>query len=390
MSERSKETTEAISALLLNEPFWASLLFDLLEVKEVSSLPSGSNLNVAATDGQCLYLNPATFGRFTVPERCGVIAHEILHVIMQHPARMRSWWELGVGPDMKPFSGKRFNIAADYIINAQLIKSGFKLPLGTLQNSQITEDDIVDEVYHKIPEDQDDEDNWDQHEMGDPQNGPQKPQLQAALQKAAAMAKMQGKGVGGMGRLISEICDPQITWQDHLRMCMVNSATGNDTHTWARPNRRKLATPPHMYWPSKTGQHSPEGCVVIDTSGSIGETELKCFLGELQGILTDIQPEKVHVMYIDDGLHNDEVHEIEDVNDLLELGKKAGGGGGTNMPRAFVEVEKREIPIQWMVILTDGYTPFGEEPAYPVIWCSTTDQKAPWGTTVHVKLPTGA
>jgi predicted metal-dependent peptidase len=387
VSERSKETTEAISALLLNEPFWASLLFDLLEVVECKNMPSGSQLNVAATDGQRLYLNPDTFGKFTVQERCGVIAHELLHVIMQHPGRMRAWWELGIGPDMKPFSGKRFNIAADYIINAQLVQSGFKLPLGSLQNSQITQDDIVDEVYHKVPEDEDDDNNWDSHEMGDAAQQPNKPQLQAAVQKAAAMAKMQGKGIGGMGRLIQEICEPQITWQEHLRTAMVMSATGNDVHTWARPNRRKLATPPHLYWPGRTGMHSPEGCVVIDTSGSIGDHELKTFLGELQGILTDVQPEKVHVMYIDDGLHNDEVHEIEDVNDLLELGKKAGGGGGTNMPHAFTEVANRQLPIQWMVILTDGYTPFGEDPGYPVIWCSTTDQKSPWGTTVHVKLP---
>lgn len=390
MSERSKETTEAISALLLNEPFWASLLFDLLEVVETQTLPGGSQLNVAATDGSCLFINPDKFGKFSVQERCGVIAHEILHVVMQHPARMRAYWELGIGPDAKPFSGKRFNIAADYIINAQLIANGFKLPLGSLQNSQIGADDIVDEVYHKVPEDEDDEDNWDSHEMGAPDApATQKPQLQAALQKAAAMAKMQGKGVGGMGRLIQEICEPQITWQEHLRIAMVTTAAGNDTHTWSRPNRRKLAVAPHLYLPGRTGLQSPQGCVVIDTSGSIGETELKVFLGELQGILSDLQPELVHVMYIDSELHGD-VHEISDTSELLDLGAKAGGGGGTNMPKAFEIANERQLDIQWMVILTDGYTPFGEQPPYPVIWASTTDQKAPWGETVHVKVPVGA
>ena len=144
--------------------------------------------------------------------------------------------------------------------------------------------------------------------------------------------------------------------------------------------------PPHVYFPGRSGLKGPTIAVEIDTSGSIGDHELKTFLGELSGILTDMQPEMVHVAYVDNELHG-EVIEIDDVNMLNELGQKAGGGGGTDMTKIFGIIEEKQIPAETVVIFTDGYTPFGEDTGIPTIWCITTDVKAPWGTTVNVKIP---
>jgi predicted metal-dependent peptidase len=126
--------------------------------------------------------------------------------------------------------------------------------------------------------------------------------------------------------------------------------------------------------------------VEIDTSGSISENELKTFLGELSGILSEIEPEMVHVAYVDDKLCG-EVLEIDDVNDLQALGQKSAGGGGTDMMQIYEIIKEREIPAETVVILTDGYTPFGDDPGIPTIWCMTNEGiKAPFGTTVHVKV----
>jgi predicted metal-dependent peptidase len=99
-------------------------------------------------------------------------------------------------------------------------------------------------------------------------------------------------------------------------------------------------------------------------------------------------PEKVYCMYVDAELYNDEVIEIEDVNDLEHLKSKAGGGGGTDMTVVFREIEKRDLAVEAVVVLTDGYTPFGDDCGIPTIWCIVGDGsiKAPWGTTIHVKL----
>jgi predicted metal-dependent peptidase len=364
------------------------MLMERLELVETDTIVPGMPNPTAATDSKRLYINPEWFAKLTIDERMGVVAHEIAHDIMQHPIRMRGYVQLGFGPDLKEFSGEKFNHAADYIINSYLISIGFKLPLGSLQNSQVTKDDIVDEVYCKLPDPPPPPPGghgWDQHLPADPNAPTDKASLQRSLKSAAAAAKAQGKLPAGMDRLIDQICEPQVTWTDHLRKQIVNNA-GKDQYTWSKPNRRKIAVAPHVYLPGRNGVRAGEYVVEIDTSGSIGEHELKSFLGELHGILADLQPERIHVMYVDAAVHGD-VYEIDDPNDLLELGKKAGGGGGTDMTVVFREIEARGINPEAVIIFTDGYTGFGDEQPWNTIWCITTPNiEAPWGTTVHVKV----
>lgn len=388
-NKRHPAVTEAISALLVRHPFFASLMLDLTEIIETDQLPSGAHLNVCATDGKHIWINPEKFAKYTsIDERIGLLCHEIDHVIFQHAARMGEYMNLGVGPDLKVFSPKKFMHAADYIINAHLTAQGFKLPLGSLQNSQVTENDIADEVYLKLPDDEDEKpDGPDQHVEPPPNSEmPCKAEVQAALQKGKELAKMQGKGAAGLERFIEDFCTPQVSWQEYLKKALTTNVRGRDEYTWARPNRRRIAMAPHVYMPGKTGLQGPEIALEIDTSGSIGEQELKTFLSEVGGILDEIQPKMIHVMYVDSELHGD-VIEIDDANQLTELGQKAGGGGGTDMTKVFGIIEERDLLVESVVIFTDGYTPFGEDTGIPTVWAITTAGiKAPWGTTVHVPL----
>lgn len=387
MPTRSSEMVEAISATLVQQPFFACLLMDLLTIEETDAVPT------AATNGNKVFVNPKFFKKMTVPERVFVLAHEVTHVILQHPDRMKAYHDMGYGPDLIPFSSKRFNIAADYIINAYLndLKVGAQ-PVGTLLNGQFGQNDLVDEVYLKIPDDDDQDEGWDTHMPGDPSTVPTKGAIQRAVASAAAAQKAMGKMSAGMQRLVDGILEPQVNWQDHLRSSIM-TLRGTNESTWARPNRRRLAAPPHIYWPGRCGTRVGHVGLVIDTSGSIGERELKTFLSEAHGILSDCQPEMLYVMYVDAALHNDEVIEIEDVNDILELGKKAGGGGGTDMMVGYHELRKRDINVDYMIILTDGYTPFdAHDPAdleIPTIWCITSNITAPFGTTVPIKIGGG-
>lgn len=384
---RSPQITEAVSALLVQQPFFASLMLDLMEIVETPTLPDGSQMKACATNGKQLFINPDPFGKFTVPERVGMLAHEIMHVILQHAGRKHEYVSLGFGPDLKVFSTKRFDHACDYIINAHLTSQGFKLPLGSLQNSQVTGDDIVDEVYLKLPDDEEDKpDGNDDHIANDGQSQTSQPVMAAALQKAKEIAKMQGKGAAGLERLIEQICEPEVPWQEHLRKSIVTMTRGRDNYTWQRPNRRKLAAPPHAYFPGRSAQKGPHIGVVVDTSGSIGQDELSTFMGELSGIMTDIGPEAVHLVYCDSEVHG-EVITFDDVNDLMNVAQQAGGGGGTDMPKGFDKFEEEQLPIETQICFTDGYTPFGDDKGVPTIWAITNDNiEAPWGTTVHVKI----
>jgi predicted metal-dependent peptidase len=374
---RSYELTEAMSYLIAQQPFFAVYMLDMMKVVESDVVPN------AGTDSVTIFVNPKFFAKLELKERVFVLCHEILHGIMQHPERARLYQDRGVGPDLKEWSHKRWNIACDYIINDTLVKSQVgKAPAMGLFNPNFTKDDLADEVYEKIPDD--DKQNWDNHIVGDPSTAPPKAAVQRALRSAEAAAKAQGKLPDALKRLVDDFCEPQVTWQEYLRKT-ITSMAGRDQTTWARPNRRKLAVAPHIYWPGRAGSMTGPIAVEVDTSGSIGQKELTTFMSELHGILTDATPERLYLMYVDAEVHG-EIIELSDVNELLDAASRAGGGGGTDMTVVFKEIEEKQLPVQMAIIFTDGYTGFGEDPGYPVVWCMTTDIKAPYGITIPIKI----
>lgn len=377
---RSYELTEAVATLIHRQPFYAVLLLDLLELEETDAIPT------AATDAKKLMVNPKWFKEKcrNVDERVFVLAHEILHVIMHHPTRLKYYMDLGFGPDLKKFSKGKANHAMDYVINDTLIHDGVgKPPIGALINPQFDRTMIWDEVYEQLPDEDDNDDSMDEHVPGDPGNTPTKAEIQRAVQSAAQAAKAQGKLPAGLQRLVDEICDPQVPWQDHLRRA-VATLSGRDTQTWAKPNRRRLAAPPHVYWPGRMGMQAGTILSINDTSGSVSDKEQSHFFGELHSILSDLQPEMLYVMFVDAEVCG--THELHDVNDLIGLKSQVKGGGGTDMTAGFRAIDSLPLKPATVIVFTDGYTPFGEDTGIPTIWCITSDVKAPWGVTVHVKV----
>lgn len=395
MSQRSTELVEALSALINQQPFFAVLTFNLLEVVECEIFPGTTQENkTAATDSKHLFVNPKFFKKLTVQERVFVLAHEVTHVILQHPERMKGYMEMGFGPDMKPWQGVRFNKAADYVINSYLVELAVgHQPAGSLLNGQYDKSWLVDDVYCKLPEEEEDPNDpngggggWDQHMPADGSSPPNKADIQRAVAMAAGAQKAAGKMPAGLQRLVDSIIDPEIPWEQYLEKT-IQTLYGSDEASWARVDRRRLAVSPHVPWPGRVGNRCGALALEIDTSGSIGGPELATFLGVVKGVLQSVMPEMIYAMYVDAALFNNEVIEIDDVNDLDKLQAKAGGGGGTDMTVVFREVEERQLDVESIIVLTDGYTPFGEDCGIPTIWCITSpDITAPWGTTIHVKL----
>ena len=120
--------------------------------------------------------------------------------------------------------------------------------------------------------------------------------------------------------------------------------------------------------------------VVSDESGSIDDKTLQEFGGHFNAILEQCQPEKVILLHVDTEVCKDEEFTTED----FPVQFKQFGGGGTDMTAAYSWLDSHDIVPDVLVFLSDLYTPFGEGPAYPVFWASTTDRVAPYGTTVRV------
>ena len=99
---------KARTALLLDHPFFGSLLFRL------GGRPSKS-IQTMATDGVSLYYNPAFVETLNAAELAGVLAHEVMHPALQHHTRRGDRDQ------------KCWNMACDYAINPLLLDAGLAM-----------------------------------------------------------------------------------------------------------------------------------------------------------------------------------------------------------------------------------------------------------------------
>jgi predicted metal-dependent peptidase len=101
----------AKSSLLARHPFFGALTAGMRAVPD----PGVPTIGVSSTD--TLYYNPAFMLGLSAKEATGVMAHEVMHVALKHVLR-------------QPKFDRLWNIAADLVVNAVLLKSDLRLPEG--------------------------------------------------------------------------------------------------------------------------------------------------------------------------------------------------------------------------------------------------------------------
>ena len=102
----------------------------------------------AATCGCYVYINPDFWRSLpTDGQRAFLLAHEVSHIIFRHCQRSKAYRKRGFfSHDMK-WDGHLYNVAGDYVINADLVAMGFEpIPEG-LYSDKYQRDDVVDAVY---------------------------------------------------------------------------------------------------------------------------------------------------------------------------------------------------------------------------------------------------
>ena len=114
--------------LTLAQPFLASAVMRL-PVLDVSGL---SWCDTAATDGYHIFYNPAWVSGLSDAQLRGLLAHEVMHVLLDHAGRRGERDALG------------WNLACDHAINLLLRDQGFQLPAGGL----------IDNAYIGMPAEQ--------------------------------------------------------------------------------------------------------------------------------------------------------------------------------------------------------------------------------------------
>lgn len=402
MSDQPYWLTEANTKLLVQHPFFASLLMDMITIVLSEEIPT------AATDGKKIYYNPDFMQEADLNERVFVIAHEVGHCMFQHLARFKHYADAESCRGL-PWNHQIANAAADYIINDMLVQSSVgTMPKGVLHDTRIaTFDDMFEDVYERLYKSEEQRcaregsssgdgkggqigdgvgDPLDTHmPPGDGQGaepGSSDPQWQRAVASAANAAKAQGKMPGHLEALVERLLKPKVPWEqalaDFLRVC-----AGQGTKSWRRPNRRKIVFP-RVYMPTRSGFEMGEMVIAIDTSASVSEAELQAFLSELAGILNDVRPEVIHFIQCDTRITSTE--KLERGTDLTQREIKIAGRGGTYFHPPFDYVAQEGIDPEVFIYFTDMEAEFPNQPDYPVLWVATTDAKAPWGRTVRLEV----
>lgn len=360
MATASQKMVKARANLVMGHPFFGTLALRLKMIEDPS-------VETAACDGTSIRYNPKFVGKLPLSKVQGLIAHEVMHPAFLHHTRRGSR------------DKKKWNIACDYAINTILHNAGFDLPNGRLLNPAYN-GMTAEHIYTLLPDDPDDGGGGgggDQDPGGDggvddspnsqnrggsqSQQNHEEAEWKVAVAQAAHVAKQTGHLPGDIERMMEELFEPVLPWRSILRRFMTEKR--NDDFSWKRGNRRFIAQ--GLYLPSRLSDDAMGEIVVcIDTSGSISEKELTEFGSEIKGIIDEVRPSKVRVIYCDSRIaHIDEFGP----NDDLQFA--AHGGGGTDFRPPFKWLEENQIVPRALVYLTDGYGPFPEqEPDFPVMW----------------------
>jgi predicted metal-dependent peptidase len=402
--------------------------------------PQNTWCNTAAVDGTHLFYNDKFTASLTDPQLRFLLIHEVFHVAMGHLWRSAPYIQ-GKDRIKQIFNSKRWGRAADYAIHqvmVPLVENGyfkeFDLPRvpGTnefnglydpkyenlsaeqifdllteeAQNSASggihtlmgTSGDLDGEVPDGASVDSDG--NWVLivDENGNPitpdPNDPNAPtpkdvrELQDIIAqelKNLQGSTSQGNSPGGELR-VAEDYDPRQAksdWRNILANWMIQQARSD--YSYRKPNRGYLVRQ-NLLVPGLLSEKL-HGAIVIDTSGSISDSTLTMFMGQIEAIRAQIPDHVLEIVCADAA-----VQLVQRVESGTPLEKKTKGGGGTNFIPALKHLEEMAETCHFCLYFTDGYgTCPKNPPSYPVMWClfssdGSSPKEQPWGE--NFKIPT--
>ena len=327
-----------------------------------------------------LYVNPNWLDQVPVQDLAVALAHCVWHVLSDHAARAES---MQVGTR----EAASWHAAADVCLAALLTEAGLPHDLVSAADLQLPPGRSVEEYYAMLgrlalgqPPEVDAEGSGDEpdsscgsgcdglprrYEVPDVDEAAGMVGLAEAdrIRQAVAIAYRghvtdRGTEPGGAWRWTEQVLESTVSWQQVLAASVrrsVAAVTGTVDYTYARPSRRRSALPnvilPGMRRPL------PSVAVVVDTSGSVDDELLAQALAEVEGTLRGlgVAGARLKVLACDAA-----VHAVATVSRVTEV--QLAGGGGTDMRVGIATAQKLRPTPEVIVVLSDGYTAWPEEP----------------------------
>lgn len=201
-------------------------------------------------------------------------------------------------------------------------------------------------------------------------------QWRQRLASAAQQARQAGKLADSWLRLVDELIQPKQPWRMLLARYMMSVA--HDDYSFQRQSRREGdAMLPSLY----SGQ--ADIIVALDTSGSIGDQEIREFISEVDALKGQIRA-RVVLHACDEKLASGGPWLYESWEPVTPP-KEISGGGGTDFRPVFEWVERDGLRPDLLIYFTDAEGDFPpHEPPYPVIWLVKGRAPVPWGQRIQL------
>lgn len=391
-----RKLTMARASLLLNAPFFGTLLMNLKF--------SLASCGTACTDMKRIIWDPEFVGKLSLEEIEFVMQHEVLHCTLQHPLRGR---------------GKHahfFNIAADIVVNSNILQArglhsftvdgepAMHLTPEGKDGYLYTVEQVYDMLMKKHQKQIDDLDklceeleaeygvSLDKHEIWKsiPEASALTEEWKEELRKAV---KSFGKKSGSppMVRELLENMEyePRLRWKEILHNFIQVTNMRHD-FTFSPADRRFSASDFILpAFQELEGETVNNLWFLVDTSGSINTQMLSEVIEEIRAACNQFEYLQGKLSFFDT-----KVSEPVSFDSETKLGNvEPVGGGGTSFHCIFEYMREHmleKLPTA-IVILTDGYAKYPKEEAalgVPVLWILTEEENetpAPWGTTVFME-----
>lgn len=371
-------------------PFFGIVALNLEWVKVRDDDPI---IRTAATDGFKVYWNAAFLKLLDFQGKVFVAAHEIGHCLVLTLDRR----------------GKRdpmlWNCASDYALNAMLKNYGLPLPvllsdlkIGTKKPVVLYDVEyeglLAEEIYEKLLEDRPKElDFLDEHldskKYDIDENGYiiEAPVTHGELVKNKRKIKslfnqskvsVGGNLPAGLKRFVDELNEPKIDWKSMLAARM--STIKYSDYEWCPPDANLFGA--GISIPQINTEHHLKITVVVDTSGSITNEDLKNVLSEIKSISNEFTSWEIKVFSFDTEVHNVKVYNQDQSDELMTHEMVGGGGTLFNAPLEYLHND--EFKPNLVVFFTDGYTGDGwnHQKDLDVLWIINSSVVAPWGETI--------
>lgn len=345
-------------------PYLATALF-ALHLVESTRVPT-----MAVDRYWRCYVSAAFVERTPVEELAGVLVHEVSHLLRDHHGRGDRAAEAhglaGVGDRL------RMNIAADCEINDDVFGDGLprpdravdpellRLPCGQLMEEYLSQIRLgpytQDWVWLDCGSGADGMGReWD---MGpDGAHGLSEQERDAVRFRVAhGITGRPGDAPRGWRRWAEAAFHPPQPWRELLGAAVRSAVAGpgaGDDYSYQRPSRRSVGLP-GVVLPS-IRRRPPTVAVVIDTSGSVSDSELGSALLEVAAIVRAVGGRRDLVTVVSCDAAAQTVRPL-----CHEEGMALVGGGGTDLRTGFAAALLRRPRPDVIVVLTDGQTPWPE------------------------------